>query len=82
MGNLKYAGFEDFFVPTLLYCQDWPRDGSVLEERVISINYDPNRDAQIALTGIVSCRVVPDIRPFLISGFIRRLAGYPARNTV
>ena len=31
--------------------QDWPRDGSVLEERIISINYDPNRDAQIALTG-------------------------------
>jgi len=31
--------------------EDWPRDGSVLEERIISINYDPNRDAQIALTG-------------------------------
>lgn len=31
--------------------KDWPRDGTVLEERVISIHYDPNRDAQIALTG-------------------------------
>jgi len=31
--------------------QDWPRDGSVLEERVCSIHYDPNRDAKIALTG-------------------------------
>lgn len=31
--------------------KDWPLDGSVLEERVISINYDPNRDAKIALTG-------------------------------
>lgn len=30
---------------------DWPRDGSVLEERIISVQYDPNRDAQIALTG-------------------------------
>lgn len=31
--------------------EDWPRDGSVLEERIITINYDPNRDAQIAMTG-------------------------------
>jgi len=31
--------------------EDWPRDGSVLEERVLSIHYDPNRDAKIAMTG-------------------------------
>jgi len=30
---------------------DWPRDGSVLEERVLGIYYDPNQDAKIALTG-------------------------------
>jgi len=31
--------------------QDWPRDGSVLEERVIQISYDPMRKAMIAMTG-------------------------------
>jgi len=31
--------------------KDWPRDGSVLEERVLGIFYDPNQDAKIALTG-------------------------------
>jgi len=31
--------------------KDFPRDGSVLEERVISINYDPMRKAMIFLTG-------------------------------
>jgi len=31
--------------------KDWPTDGTVLEERIISIHYDPNRDAKIALTG-------------------------------
>ena len=30
---------------------DWPRDGSVLEERVIQVGYDPMRKAMIALTG-------------------------------
>eukprot|EP00088_Acartia_fossae_P000177 TRINITY_DN10058_c1_g1_i2.p1 TRINITY_DN10058_c1_g1~~TRINITY_DN10058_c1_g1_i2.p1 ORF type:complete len:376 (-),score=65.82 TRINITY_DN10058_c1_g1_i2:207-1334(-) len=30
---------------------DWPRDGSVLEERVLGIFYDPNRDTKLALTG-------------------------------
>jgi len=30
---------------------DFPRDGSVLEERVILIKYDPMRDSKIALTG-------------------------------
>ena len=29
----------------------WNRDGSVLEERVLGIYYDPNQDAKIALTG-------------------------------
>jgi len=29
---------------------DWPRDGSVMQERVLGIFYDPNQDAQIALT--------------------------------
>ena len=33
---------------------DWPRDGSVLEERVLGIFYDPNQDAKIALTGVQS----------------------------
>lgn len=31
--------------------EDFPRDGSVLEERVILIKYDPMRDAKICLTG-------------------------------
>jgi len=31
--------------------QDWPRDGSVLEERVIQLSYDPMRKAVIAMTG-------------------------------
>jgi len=31
--------------------KDFPRDGSVLEERVMSINYDPMRDAKICMTG-------------------------------
>lgn len=31
--------------------QDWPKDGTVLEERVLSVNYDPMRDAQICMTG-------------------------------
>jgi len=31
--------------------QDWPRDGTVLEERVNMIKYDPMRDAQICMTG-------------------------------
>jgi hypothetical protein len=26
----------------------------VLEERIVAIHYDPNRDAQIALTGTIS----------------------------
>ena len=30
---------------------DFPRDGSVLEERVIQVGYDPMRKAMIALTG-------------------------------
>jgi len=30
---------------------DFPRDGTVLEERVIQISYDPMRDAQITMTG-------------------------------
>jgi len=30
---------------------DFPRDGSVLEERVIQISYDPMRDAMITMTG-------------------------------
>ena len=29
---------------------DWPRDGAVLEERVLQISYDPMRDAQICMT--------------------------------
>ena len=31
-----------------MYCN---RDGSVLEERVLGIYYDPNQAAKIALTG-------------------------------
>lgn len=31
--------------------KDWPKDGTVLEERVLGIYYDPNQDAKIALTG-------------------------------
>lgn len=31
--------------------KDFPRDGSVLEERVLSVNYDPMRDAMICMTG-------------------------------
>lgn len=45
-----YVGVGNYFaiyrVP-----QDWPRDGSVLEERVIQISYDPMRKAMIAMTG-------------------------------
>jgi len=31
--------------------EDWPRDGEDLVEKVVSINYDPNRKPMIALTG-------------------------------
>jgi len=31
--------------------RDWPQDGSVLEERVIQVSYDPMRKAMIAMTG-------------------------------
>jgi len=30
---------------------DWPKDGAVLEERVIMLKYDPMRKAQIMMTG-------------------------------
>jgi len=31
--------------------KDWPKDGTVLQERVINVCYDPCRDAKICLTG-------------------------------
>jgi len=31
--------------------KDWPRDGTVLEERVVEVRYDPIRKAKICLTG-------------------------------
>jgi len=42
----KYRWVDWFRVP-----KDWPRDGSVLKERVITVNYDPVRKAMICLTG-------------------------------
>jgi large subunit ribosomal protein L2 len=42
----KWRWIDSHRLPT-----DWPRDGPVLEERVLGIYYDPNQDAKIALTG-------------------------------
>jgi len=42
----KYRWIDWFRIP-----KDWPRDGTVLKERVINVCYDPIRHAKICLTG-------------------------------
>jgi hypothetical protein len=45
---------------------DWPRDGSILEERVLGIFYDPNQDAKIALTGVPSFIYLLYFYPYIV----------------
>ena len=50
-GEAQFAEYLESYKNIYRVPADWPRDGSVLEERVIQVGYDPMRKAMIALTG-------------------------------